>query len=72
MFAADLRTPIAANEGYLAYRAQTLDDSGALFGHERSGETKTTNPNGAAAVNPMLGYDWSSVEVKIHSTTVQM
>jgi hypothetical protein len=69
--AADLRTPIAANEGYLLYSAQNLDGSGALYGHERSGETKTTSPGNPSVTNTSLGYDWSSVQIDIHATTVQ-
>jgi hypothetical protein len=71
MMAADLRTPIAANEGYLKYQSFSISGGAALYGHERSGETKTTSPSDPAVTNSALGYDWSSVDVDFRTITVQ-
>jgi hypothetical protein len=71
LMAADVRTPIAANEGYLKYFSYYDGWLDPKYGHERSGETKATNPSGPSVDNPALGYDWSSVHVDVHATTVR-
>jgi hypothetical protein len=43
----------------------------AQYGHERSGETKSTSPSDPAVTNTALGYDWSSVHVDFRTVTVQ-
>jgi hypothetical protein len=61
--AADMRTSIE-NEGFLRL-------SDAPWGHERSGATQIIHPARLNEENTSLGFDWSSVFVKVQETIVR-